>query len=181
MKYNLNSETSSEVMQKLDGQVKDTLLGCPLPKAYKNLRTIGGARFKFSFHSEINWLVLSLQFFNKEVNLFLEYEKEFETNFLIGNYVKAKEVIDKIDSKICVSQWSIEKRLLVAEYSKDDNETKKDIIDRIKHEADRLIKINCSYTSIRYETQLPPNRYEEILEKFVNRQRTSGMSRYFLF
>ncbi len=181
MKYNVSPELSMSILNTLDEQGKTFILGCPLPETYKSLRTIGNAPFKVSFKNEINWLFISLNIFHEDINLFLKYEKEFETSFLLGDYKTANNILNKIDSEICFSQWSLEKRLLLTEYSRSDAENKKILVEQIRCEAEQIIKISTSYISMRFEQQLPPNRYDEILEKFASKHRNIALSNYFLY
>ncbi len=180
MKYNLTSEISYSILSNLDFETRNYLIGCPLPSKYSDLRTKGISNFKYSFQYEINWISMTIRLFASEINLFLTLEREFEKEFLLGNYMKCHDIINKIDTDISYSHWSIEKKLLLAEYFPE-GKSKSELIDIVKNSTERLIKINSSYQSIRFENQLPPNRYDEIIEKFALKQKNRDVASYFLF
>lgn len=180
MKYYLAPELSTIILANLDDENRTFITGCPLPQSYNDLRTHGNTKFKNSFHCEINWITISICSHFIEINLFLKYEKKFETQFLLGNYKNALEIIEKIDSEICVSHWSIEKRLLLAEHAPD-IQNKSELTSLIKNNCETLIKLNSSYLRTRFDYQIPPNKYDEIIEKFAEKQKNQVLSKYFLF
>jgi hypothetical protein len=180
MKYNLTPDICSIIINNLDEENRTFITGCPLPHSFNDLRTQGNCRFKNSFHHEINWITISILSHPIEINLFITYEKEFETLFLLGDYKNALEVLEKIENEICTSHWSIEKRLLIAEHAPD-IQSKSELTNLIRNNCESLIKINSSYQRTRFDYNLPTNKYDEIIEKYASKQKNQYLAKYFLF
>jgi hypothetical protein len=180
MKYNLSEDLNITILNKLDFKTRNYLLGCPLPNDYSELRIQGESKFLFSLSSELSWALMCFKLFSSEINQFLEKEKEFEMHFLLGNYEDCLEILNYTEQNICYSHWGLEKRILLSEYYSD-KQSKNELISEIKDGTEKLIKINSSYQSVRFEKQLPPNKYDEIVNKFADRQKNSAVADYFLY
>ncbi|WP_416865760.1 MAG: hypothetical protein ACMVP2_26015 [Imperialibacter sp.] len=181
MKYSLNHEITSSIIDTLSIDIKNYLLGRPLPVSMSELGRDGISPFKLSFFSEVSWLFVAFQYYHKEIQLFLHHEREFETAFLKGNYQAAEQVLNHIESNICTSFWAIEKRLLLEEYIKPSRTKTSGLTEAIRNDSERLVKIFSSYLSTRFERDLPPARYDDLVNKFAAKQRQQVLSNYFLF
>lgn len=67
------------------------------------------------FEDEILWFASLIDMLSKLLNQFIEKEKNYEINFLLGKYNEAKNVLDEIDRDYGSSIWSIEQRINISE------------------------------------------------------------------
>lgn len=84
----------------------------PLPQSYNDFF------YKVQFVPDeltkgIGCIVNQILPFRKELNLFVTLKRQYESCFLKGDYEQCSFLLDEID-KICVSIWSLEKRILLA-------------------------------------------------------------------
>lgn len=96
------------------------IFGNPLPSSYETLGELeknGYINCADDIFKEINWSLITIRKYKKEILLFIEYKKIYEDAFLLGNYETADEYLTKIESEICFSLWSLENRFLLNEFS----------------------------------------------------------------
>lgn len=104
----------------LPQHVQNYIFGNPLPDSYDTLGFLEKGKYincSDDISSEINWALLTIRKFKKEILLFLQYKKTFEEAFLLGNYEICEEYLTKIETEICYSIWSLESRFLLCEFS----------------------------------------------------------------
>jgi hypothetical protein len=97
------------------------IFGNPLPSSYETLGELeknGYVNSADDISTEINWTLITIRKYKKEILLFIEYKQIYEDAFLLGNYEKAEEYLTKIENDICFSLWSLENRFLLNEFSK---------------------------------------------------------------
>lgn len=181
IKYSLRPDQSRELSHAIRPEVLNIVFGNPLPKSSNQIGKIGKHRWRDSFYNEMNWLSFCIDMHKDELNLFIELELKFEKFFLLGRYDEAEDVLNEVDDSICVSKWSIEKRLLLAEYTNQDGSGRTAVFDFLTKDTERLLKINLSYISNRLDRQLPIYRYEFSLSRFIERQKGIRLADYFLY
>lgn len=116
---------------------------------------------------EINWILISVRKYKNEINKFLVYKKQFETELIIGNYEKAEEILDLIDTQISLSLWSIENRFLLIELRKGLKENTGFLNDINTQNKKPFIRYLAHFYSTKAEKELSVNRYEVNLVKFL--------------
>src|ERR1043165_5357267 len=90
--------------------------GNALPKSIEELGK-GDALYKAeSVENEIKWMLLSIRKYAKELSLFLILKNEFEKNFLLGDYLKAENILESVLRETGYSLWYIEAKFLLLEY-----------------------------------------------------------------
>jgi hypothetical protein len=95
---------------------KFTIFGNPLSKTIEELGKSDTLYKPESIENEINWMLLSIRKFSKELALFLILKNDFEKNFLLGNYTKAESVLESVLNETGYSLWYIESKFLLLEY-----------------------------------------------------------------
>ena len=72
--------------------------GCTIPK---NIEHISNSKILYrhnNLEAEINWILLSIRKYQKEVNLFLTYREQYEKHLILGDYENAEIILDKIEA-----------------------------------------------------------------------------------
>lgn len=136
--------------------------GNPLPKSYDELGNLGKTDYVSSADdvtAEINWTILSVRKHKTEIQLFLEYRKMFEDAFLLGHYELAENFLNKIETEICCSLWSLEKRFLLLELSKSPEEHKSFLSDFNKANKGFFTPTLAYYISNRCEKNFSVTKY----------------------
>lgn len=101
--------------------------GNPLPKSYDDLGRLPINKFVVAADdviNEINWSIVGLRYFKKEIQLFIQYSRIVDNSILIGEYDYADKYLTKIENEICFSIWSLERRFILLEQSKSAEENK---------------------------------------------------------
>ena len=163
LKYQLNETQAQNLVNSLPQEKFNEIRGDGLPKSYTEIRKLGVSSAIDNFIKEINWYTKEIEDYQNEINSFLFLENTFENNFLSGNYKEASLTLDKIESEICVSQWSIERRLLVAEYEVGFKKNKEVLSEIINNKNNPLTNLLSKYQSIKIEKNLSFFKYEEIM------------------
>ncbi len=114
-----------------------------------------------SLEHELGWQAIG--FIEQEIliNKFIRLRIEFEKNLLAGKYSDAREILDTIDSSICLSTWGAENRLILDEYqygSKENWVTRNLFVDE-KNEND--FKIAGHFNSIRCESKISFTKFKD--------------------
>ena len=136
-------------------------LGYPLPKSYSKLgRKVDNNILTKDFERELMWSILTTTRYEKQINAFISLKRIFDTEFLKGNYENAYEILEQIESTLCVSLWSIEKKILTVEY-KDGVQKNKKLLQKIAEGGnDPLLVIIADHFSKRSEKNLSPEKYD---------------------
>jgi len=169
LKYDLISGQTSQLLSAFTEEQFINIVGDLLPKTYKEIRAKSQLYPKNEFAKELIWYNHILLRFPEEVNLYLKYENQFDNYFLKGEYNRAETILKKIESEICVSQTSIEKNLLLAEYYSGFKKNKEVLAQIIEEKPHPITSLLSKYTSIKVEKNQSFVKYEEVLEKFVKK------------
>ena len=145
-----------------------------LPKAYEELGIYDLHYFTDSLEQEMNWQVLAFIDCSEIINKFIQLKTQFEHNLLLANYEQARILLDKIESEICTSYWSIENRFIIDEYefgSEKNWETRNKVLDE-KNNA--FVQIFGSHTSFKIEKNVSFFQYNE---EFNGWQENEGLNK----
>lgn len=168
IKYQINSVQSQRLIDKLSPQRRKAILGNSLPKEYSEIGKGIKTYHDDKIEDEIIWLIKSINQYHVEINSFLILENRFEHHFLKGEYANAKNILNTIEENICVSLWSIEKRLLIAEFETGFKKNKDELTRVLGQNNELIIEIISKYLSIRVEKNLSIFKYEEIINSYIN-------------
>jgi hypothetical protein len=163
IKYVWSETQVQQVVHKLPESTLSYFECNPTPKSVKEIKSSAPIQLADSLVKEIEWYSKIITKYAVDINLYIGLEKAFENNFLLGNYEIAKEILDTIEKSICVSQWSIEKRLLLAEYKEGFKKNKEVLSEIVDDRNNQLVNLMAQYQSIRIESNLSHFKYEEIL------------------
>ena len=162
---------SDYIEKNIPKKLQGVLLGNPLPSDYEFLGNIPEIPYLGEdLGAELNSCLLSIRKYHHEINLFLTYKNEFETNLLIGNYEVAEKYISKVEKEICYSLWSLECRFILMELSGNAPKNKELLSEFNKiNKSNFITKGIVHYLSLRAERSLSINRYISDLEIALNR------------
>ena len=143
------------------------IYGKPFPKQIKDIGDSHLLVNENKIQEEINWILLSIRKYKDEINKFIEYKKQFESNLILGKYDEAEEILDIIDSEISLSLWSIENRFLLIELKKGLKENTSFLNDINNQNKKGFIQYFSHFFSLKAEKELSVNRYEVNVLKFL--------------
>jgi hypothetical protein len=106
----------ADSLSKAIKQIEFTIYGTPIPKSLEELGNVDDLYQPTSLEKEIEWQLLSIRKYSKEIKLFIYLKREFEHFFLMGNYEKANSFLEMVLSQIGYSLWYIEAKFLILEY-----------------------------------------------------------------
>lgn len=141
-----------------------------LPKSYSELGSFEVQFFTDSLIQELNWQILGILDCHEVINKFILLRDKFENNLLIANYDKAREILDKIETDICISYWSIENRFILDEYQfgSEKNWETRNLILSEKNNA--FVQIFGSHISFKTEKRVSFFQYNEEFNNWQNRE-----------
>lgn len=82
-------------------------------KDYSLFENSKGIGISNNIEKTLLWFVNIILSYSNEVNKYVECRDDFENYILCDELEKAEDVLDYIDSNICVSFWSLKNRLLI--------------------------------------------------------------------
>jgi hypothetical protein len=161
-----------------------SIYGNSLPKTIEELGK-GDTLYKpEAEENEIKWLLLSIRKFSKELSLFLILKKDFEKNFLQGNYKKAEKILETIAIDIGYSLWYIESKFLLLEYQ-NKSEEQKEFLSKINEiNKHGIIGTLSHFLSYRTERNLSAYKYDYDINSIfrINKNKLENDIRgYYLF
>lgn len=180
-KYVLSHNQLGAFLGTISNEQLDYFEGNPIPKNYSDIRKTGSTFANDDFTKEIIWYKRIIIKYANYINLFLELEASFESYFLEANYIEAKRILERIEKEICVSIWSIEKRLLLAEYDQGFKKQKELLSDIVSEENDTLVNILARYFSIRVEKNLSHIQYEGLIQSYLSNYNDVKIRNYLLY
>lgn len=181
LKYGLTAEEANKILDKLDDVTFDYIISDPLPKSLKEISADLDIISENKLDKELGWASRFLNDYENELNLFLKLQAEYDWNLLSGNYTDAKINLDKIDSQVCISLWSVEQRLLIAELEKGFQANKNLLTTILENNESELLKFIISYFSIRVEKNISRQQYNGFVEKFEIALTNFEIKNYLLF
>ncbi|RYE59540.1 MAG: hypothetical protein EOP48_00555 [Sphingobacteriales bacterium] len=178
LKYKLVPSQSQPLIDSFSTEQFRFVIGDLLPKTYRDIRTNSGLYARDEYSKELLWYSHLVLRYTKEINLYLSYAGEFERLLLIADYSGAEAVLDKIESEICVSQVSIEKRLLLAEYQSGFKKNKEVLAQIVDTKPKPLTSLLSKYSSIKVEKNQSYIKYQEVIEKLLKSAKDPKMLEY---
>ena len=137
--------------------------GIPLPKDYSqigSLKEVISARKPDRLFDEIKQYLINIREYSYEINLFLKYKEEYESNLLVGKYSEAEKILSLIEKDICCSLWSLENRFLLKEASGNASENKEFLSSfNDLNENSGVTQSLAHFLSLRVEHSLSVNRF----------------------
>lgn len=116
---------------------------------------------------ELNWNFALFSFFADKINQFLLLKQEFENELILGNYINSEEILNKIETSISRSIWSMEKRFIQEGY-KNGLEGNKRFLKAIKSENDEpIIYCLADFMSFKVEDNTTFQQYFNKLTKLT--------------
>jgi len=100
------------------------LYGQPLPGTISEISVSKQSPFCKELKAEVDWVLLSIRKYKAELSIFLNYKKEFENAFLIGDYESASKTLDYCIKDLGYSIWAINSRMLLHEYQTEPDKAK---------------------------------------------------------
>lgn len=119
--------------------------------------------------AEIDWFILTARKYQTELNLFLNYKRDFENSFLLGKYDDALVAIEKSETLIGYSIWSCTSKFLIHEYTNKQDRSKilqSEVLEKNKDGVFTASLIN--FISQRSERKLSAYRYDRDLDNTLN-------------
>ncbi len=104
---------------------------------------------------------------SSELNNFALLEKKYFDCFLLGDYKQAASVIDTIEQTITFSNWTLQQKLIIAEFEKGFQANKNLLSTFLSKENSRVTNFVSSYTSIRVEKNISPVQYDDMLRDYL--------------
>lgn len=181
IKYKASKSQSDQIFS-ADNQGIEAFLPLNFPNSYSEIRRIS---YNFNYDNLEKEIVWSARLFVSNYTIitkFIDDSVEFEKEFILGNYDIAKQVLDRIEHSTGKSVWSIQNRLLIAEYQ-----------GGFAHNKDVLAKILASknhpytdlfarYQSLRIEKNLSYFKYSETFGNLISAFKDNeGALQYFKF
>lgn len=169
----------------INHRFKELIFGNPLPTSYKELGKCDTPYTAKHFISEINWTLIAIRKYSYQINLFLAYKDIYENHFLLGNYEEAEKYLDKIETEICFSLWTLENRFLIREFTQSSFDNKQFLSEfNFENESTGVTKSLAHYLSLRAEKTLFVNRFNADLEMALSKMdgdRKEEHTDYYLF
>lgn len=147
------------------------------------LSSLGKKTFAFndnlSVVDALEYACFLIQLYSDRVNRYLSLRKEYERQYLLGNFEEAKNTLQLIDSEICVSLWSCGQHMLLCEVEFGLTENKK-MLDHFSH----TVPINyvtlsvLFYYSVLAEENTSYDNYQNQIGKFLKQFLDSPLKSY---
>ncbi|WP_459477362.1 hypothetical protein [Clostridium saccharoperbutylacetonicum] len=173
LKYKCSLDTINKVVSDLSNKsssYNEYIFGNPLPRNYNDLGKSNRLFFyNNSFDREVNWCIIAIEKFSSEINEFLNLKNLFEINFYKGDYENANHILDVIEKEICVSIWSIENRLILAEYMNGLEGNKQQLNQINECEVDGFISVLAEFLSRKAERTTSVKKYVDTLNKYLEK------------
>lgn len=155
--------------------------GAPLPKTYSELRSTKLLYFSGSIEKELNWSFINIEKFINPINKFLGFKEEYESALVASNYNEAETILDLIEQEVCMSLWSIEQRLLLAEY-KDGLKGNKEVLSQINSTTNNnTVSILADFFSKRVEKKMSVSKYEDRVNRYLAKFQGNNQSAFLYF
>ncbi len=147
---------------------KYALSSTPIPKTPSQLRKDNIIPHSGNIETEIAWLVDSILEHSELINNYIELKTEYENSFLLNQYDKSEEALNKIEKEICFSIWSAENRLLLTE-EKIGTESNWLLLDEyLKNTKDPLSQFLIEQSSKKAENNFSYIRYKNNFESIID-------------
>lgn len=130
------------------------------PKEPKDMDKGPTLRIYNDFYTEFRWMIFLFSVYSNELSVFVEKRKLFDTCVLFGEYIKALDILQEIESQYGVSFWLLESKMFIY------NKLGKSVSEIFEGWPDCESKVIVSY----YELKLQENRTYEEYQYFVDKE-----------
>lgn len=167
LKYELNELEADKILDQLDESTYDFVIGHPIADNYSQMCKDSGV-YNNDLHTELIWIVRFLEEFSDELNAFVGLEQLYDKALLLGNYDEAKVIIEQIEQTITFSNWTIQQKLIIAEFEKGFKSNKKLLSNLLSDNNSSVTNFLSNYTSIRLEKNISTLQYDNILKDYMD-------------
>lgn len=148
--------------------------GNPLPQSIKELGVANKNYFADNLKNEIDWFLNSLRKYRGEISIFLNLKKDYEKYFLIGDYTKAIDLIEKSIKHLGYSNWAITSRFQVYEYNNSQDKAKMLLSEVLEKNKEGIFTSSLvHFLSQRSERKLSAHRFDSDLNVSLNNVRSN--------
>jgi len=178
---NLN-EVQKIIQQNLSHPLlKQALFANPLPKEYKEIRSMRLVRPTTNLEGEIGWNLIPIELHHESINAFLRLKSEFENSFFLCNYDKAEKILEQIESSVCKSSYTIRNSFLLKEfkYGTEANWTQLSDLSKIIH--DWLLLFLTEHYSKIVEDKISYLRFKDLVANRIENIDYKALYEYLFF
>ncbi|TAJ59615.1 MAG: HAMP domain-containing histidine kinase [Chitinophagaceae bacterium] len=181
LKYYLTEKEVDQVLDQLPDDTFNFVISNPIADTYEDLSKESFFVNNHDIEKEVKWLSRFIKDYSPELNLFLSLEEEYEQSLFVGDYEKAAHIIGQIESSITVSAWSIQQKLILAEFSKGFKANKDVLTAMLDSNLPALTGFLASYTSIRIEKNISDQQYTKLVDDYVKLVNSAHLNSYIYF
>ncbi len=167
IRYNLSPSEVDRIVPKLDEGTYEFIFGRPIADSYELFAQELGVHVE-DLNAELLWVARNIEDYADELNKFVVLEKEYSTYLLLGNYERASLKINEIEQTISFSNWSLQQKLIIAEFEKGFKANKNLLSTLLSDKNSLVTNFVSNYTSIRIEKNISPLQYDSILDDYIN-------------
>jgi hypothetical protein len=150
------------------------IYGEPFPDSISKIGVTKTFAFSNELESELNWMLLSVRKFRAELAIFLQYKKEFEKYFLLGEYEEAEKVLGYCQSEFGYSIWYLSSRMLLHEYAGESEKAKILMSDVLKENKDGAFTASLiNFLSQKVEKKLSASKFDTDLKTALNNPKSN--------
>ena len=140
----------------------------PWPKTYADILKVYRL-WALPEEKQFLWSAAEVRVFAKEISEFLDFERNFERWLYLGQYEKAREVLEAVHKRFGISLWYFENMIGVMEVSQGVEAQKAFASEIIKRkDASDDLKFFVHFFSLRAERSMTPERYQAHLRARVS-------------
>lgn len=166
---------------------KETISNVPFPDTLTELGSIPYYYSSLSIEKELIWTASFLQHYKKELDLFLTLREEYYHSLLLGDKETARVILNKIESAIGVSMWSLQNKIFLLQEI-DGLEKHKEYVGDILGEDSKIemtVQFVFSYLTILIEDNVSADKYisrvNEIIQYLKNEDTPTTFIDYLVY
>lgn len=166
---------------------KETISNAPFPDTLNELGSIPYYYSSLSIEKELIWTASFLQHYKKELDLFLKLREEYYHSLLLGDKETARVMLNKIESDIGVSMWSLQNKIFLLQEI-DGLEKHKEYVGDILGEDSKIemtVQFVFSYLTILIEDNVSADKYisrvNEIIQHLKNEDNPTTFIDYLVY
>jgi len=148
--------------------VKSALKNNIFPKEFIDIRRQKTIPFSGNLIGEATLYLIILEEHKAIINSFIEYKKDFEDKFLLGDYEEAENLLNKIETITGKSFWLIENQILLKEYRDGVKSNWNEVSELSEKVTDPFVLFFIENLSKKAEVRISYFRYLNIFNNQVN-------------
>lgn len=166
LKYTLTPSEADRILQNVDDDDFDFISAYPIAYEYSELFKEPGPFTKIP-GKEITWVSRFLIDYSNELSRFVQMEIEYSSYFLVGDYQKARQIVEQIESEISLSVWGMQQKILLAEMERGFAGNKDLLSQYLSDDISSITSFVVHYTSIRAEKNISPTQFDVFIDKYL--------------